>query len=329
MRALVYTAPRHVELQDLPRLRPAAGECEIAVSAAGICGLDRAAFLGRSRIAVPPVVLGHELIGRLSNGRRVVVNPLIACGRCASCRAGAPNLCSDWRLLGVNPTPGCFAEFVTFPRAQVHEIPGDLADKRAILAEPLANIVHLLRLAAPQPGLRIGIVGAGLMGSLALLAGLRLGVREALVAEPDGARRAAALQMGAALAFDPAASASREEAVSFTSSGLELVIDACGSGDARRLAFHLSRPGGMVALLGMAQPRSALDFGAAIRKEQRVLMSFGYTPADFERSLELLIAGAIDLDPWIDELPLEDGRKAFEQVCGAPGGPLKMMLRVA
>ena len=49
------------------------------------------------------------------------------------------------------------------------------------MAEPLANIVHLFRIAAPAPFFRMGIVGGGTMGSLALLAARRLGVREILV----------------------------------------------------------------------------------------------------------------------------------------------------
>jgi threonine dehydrogenase-like Zn-dependent dehydrogenase len=57
-------------------------------------------------------------------------------------------------------------------------------------------------------------------------------------------------------------------------------------------------------------------------------MSFGYTPADFRRSLDLLAAGEIDLRPWTAEMPLEDGQKAFEKMTGLRGDTLKMVLRV-
>ena len=52
MRALVYTAPRQVTLKELARPRPAAGECEIAVNAAGICGSDLSGFLGAAVTAL-------------------------------------------------------------------------------------------------------------------------------------------------------------------------------------------------------------------------------------------------------------------------------------
>ncbi len=123
MRALVYTAPRRLNVKDCPRPYPAAGEVEIAVTAAGICGTDIAGFLGRSRHRTPPLILGHELVGRTPQGQRVVVDPVIGCGHCAYCRTGQKNLCASLRLLGMDPLPGCFAEFVAVPRPQVYEIP--------------------------------------------------------------------------------------------------------------------------------------------------------------------------------------------------------------
>jgi threonine dehydrogenase-like Zn-dependent dehydrogenase len=161
MRALVYTAPRRLIVEEYPRPQPAAGEVEIAVTAAGICGADISGFLGLSRRRTPPLIFGHELVGRTRKGQRVVVDPLMGCGRCGECLRGARNLCRGLRLLGMDRMAGCFAEFVSVPDSQVHEIPDDLDDARAVFAEPLANIVHLFRLAAPPPFFCMGIVGAG------------------------------------------------------------------------------------------------------------------------------------------------------------------------
>jgi 2-desacetyl-2-hydroxyethyl bacteriochlorophyllide A dehydrogenase len=326
MRALVYTAPLQVVIEDYPRPHPAAGEVEIAVAVAGICGADISGFMGRSRRRTPPLILGHELVGRTPDGRRVVADPLVSCGRCADCLDGRENLCGSLRLLGMDRMAGCFAEFVSVSESQVYEIPDDLDDARAVLAEPLANIVHLFRLAAPPPPFRMGIVGAGMMGSLALKLALHMGIREVLVEDVDEVRLAAVRQMGATLAVN--SETGRNEARSFAGRGLDLVLDASGEERARQAAFELCRPGGTVVLLGMAKERSELDFGVSIRKEHRVLMSFGYTPVDFRRSLELLVAGEIDLTPWTAELPLEAGQEAFEKMTGSRGDTLKMMLRV-
>ncbi|MGA2807458.1 MAG: alcohol dehydrogenase catalytic domain-containing protein [Terracidiphilus sp.] len=329
MRALVYTAPRQVALEDRPRPLPAPGECEIAVRAAGLCGSDISGFLGHSRRRVPPLVLGHELVGHTGDGRRVVANPLVSCGRCTACLSGAQNLCSSWKLLGLDRTEGCYQEFVSLPETQIYAIPDDLSDARAIAVEPLANIVHLFRIAAPLPFFRMGIVGGGTMGSLALLTALRLGVREVLVQDVSEIRLATVRKMGATLAVNTATEEGRAEASRFAGPGLDLVLDASGITAARQAAFDICRPGGLVVLLGMGQERSEIDFISSIRKEHRVAMSFAYTPGDFERALKLLTAGEIDLSPWTVEMPLEDGQQAFDKMTTAPGDTLKMMLRVS
>lgn len=328
MRALVYAAPHTMVMEDRPRPSAAAGEVEIAIASAGICGSDISGFLGHSRRRIPPLVLGHELVGRTLDGRRVVANPLVSCGRCTACLSGAQNLCNSWRLLGMDRIPGCYAEFVAIPETQVYEVPDSLPDIRAVLAEPLANIVHLFRIAAPLPFFRMGIVGGGTMGALALLTALRLGVREVLVQDVSEARLAVVRSMGATLAIHAATEEGRAEARKFAGFGLDLVLDASGSDAARQAAFDLCRPGGLVVLLGMAKERSEIDFITSIRKEHRVAMSFAYTPVDFERSLALLKAGEIDLTPWTKELPLEEGQQAFDIMTSSPGDTLKMLLRV-
>jgi len=329
MRALVYTAPRQVVLDDCPRPLPAVGESEIAVDAAGICGSDISGFLGCSRSRIPPIVLGHELVGRTSYGRRVVANPLICCGHCMACLSGRQNLCSHWRLLGLGQTPGCFAQFVVVPDTQIYEIPDDLSDARALIVEPLANIVHLFGIAAPLPFFRLGIVGCGTMGSMALLMAKRLGVREILVQDVKDEGVDVARKMGATLAVNVSSDEGRTEARRFASDGLDLVLDASNDGAARQTAFDLCRPGGLVVLLGMSQERSEVDFAASIRKEQRIAMSFAYTPLDFERSLTLLKDGDIDLTPWTVEMPLDQGQQAFERMTSVPRETLKMILRVS
>jgi 2-desacetyl-2-hydroxyethyl bacteriochlorophyllide A dehydrogenase len=228
----------------------------------------------------------------------------------------------------MDKTPGCYAEFVAIPETQVYEISDDLSDARAVTVEPLANIVHLFRIAVPLPFFRLGIVGAGTMGSLAVLTARRLGVREVLVQDVNEVRLVTIRKMGATLAVNVSTEQGREESRRFAGQGLDLVLDASGTSAARQAAFDLCRPGGLVVLLGMRQKRSEIDFVTSIRKEHRVAMSFGYTPADFERSLALLTSGEVDLGPWTAEMPLEEGQRAFDRMTTAPGDTLKMVLRV-
>jgi 2-desacetyl-2-hydroxyethyl bacteriochlorophyllide A dehydrogenase len=329
MRALVYTAPGRVELEDQPRPSPHAGETEIAIEVAGICGSDISGFLGHSALRRPPLVLGHELVGRTPNGNRVVANPLISCGHCDACISGAQNLCSSWKLLGLGSTPGSFAEYVALPESQIYPIPDSLSSDHAILAEPLANIVHLYRIVSPSPFFRLAIVGAGTMGALALSAGLRIGARDVLAIDINDQRLQTMRELGASSAINVSEAEGLAEAAKVAGRGFDVVIDASGSTAARQTAFDLCRPGGQVVLLGMGAQKSEVNFVASIRKEHRVVMSFAYTPADFRRSLELLIGNEINLRRWTRRMPLEHGQQAFEQMTHKPGDSLKMMLEVA
>lgn len=325
MRALVYTTPGRVEMQERPRPPVVAGDEEIAIQVAGVCGSDISGFLGHSALRKPPLVLGHELVGRRRDGRRVVANPLVSCGHCNACISGRQNLCDSWKLLGLGTTPGTFAEYVALPSAQVYEVPDSITFEQAILAEPLANIVHMLRIVAPPPFFRFAIVGAGTMGALALLASLRIGARDVLAVDVNDERLAIMRQLGA---FAVVNVSGPEKANSAAGRGYDVVLDASGSAAARQMAFDLCRPGGQVVLLGMGTQRSEVNFVTSIRKEHRVVMSFAYTPGDFQRSLDLLIAGEINLTPWTVRMPLERGQEAMERMSRNPGAALKMMLEV-
>jgi len=329
MRALVYTSPGKVEMQDRPRPTLQTGEEEVAVEFAGVCGSDISGFLGHSALRKPPLVLGHELVGRLGDGRRVVANPLLSCGRCTRCLSGAQNLCDSWKLLGLGTTPGSFAEYVALPGAQLYDVPDSLTREQAILAEPLANIVHLFRIASPPAFFQMAIVGAGTMGALALSGGILIGAREVLVVDVNEQRLETMRKLGAAAAVSVASPEGCAHAQSVAGRGYDVVIDASGSVEARQMAFDLCRPGGQVVLLGMATQRSEINFVTSIRKEHRVVMSFAYTPADFRRSLDLLIAGEVDLQPWTVCMPLERGQEALDKMSHHPGVSLKMMLQVA
>jgi 2-desacetyl-2-hydroxyethyl bacteriochlorophyllide A dehydrogenase len=328
MRALVYTAPGRVEMEERPRPAVLPGQEEISIQVAGVCGSDISGFLGHSALRRPPLVLGHELVGRRQDGRRVVANPLISCGHCDACIAGTQNLCESWKLLGLGTTPGTFAEYVALPSSQIYEVPDSLSVEQAILAEPLANIVHMFRMVSPPPFFRFAIVGAGTMGALALLAAVRVGARESLAVDVNEQRLATMQKLGASAVIKVSQDGDLQ-AHQGAGRGFDVVLDASGSAPARQMAFDLCRPGGQVVLLGMGAQRSELNFVASIRKEHRVVMSFAYTPVDFRRSLDLLIAGEVNLTPWTVRMPLERGQEAMDRMSHNPGVALKMIMEVA
>ena len=130
MKALVYTQPNEVQLQDQPDPILQTGEVILQIEAVGICGSDMHAYHGHDPRRKPGLVLGHEFCGKILEsavpsfevGQRVTGNPLITCGVCDYCVQGRDNLCSHRTMVGMT-RPGAFAQRMSIPAASLIEIP--------------------------------------------------------------------------------------------------------------------------------------------------------------------------------------------------------------
>ncbi len=335
MRALVYTRPGTLELQSWPDVEPAAGQALLKVEGVGVCGSDLAGFEGRSSRRVPPLILGHEVVGtvletsgtgRIRPGDRVVANPLQSCGSCPFCATGHDNLCENWRLLGMDREQGGFAERVAVAEANLHPIPAEMPLERAVMVEPLANSVHLMGLAGAGRFQSMVIVGGGAQGILALMLARYLGHRHIAVVETSEERRGVAASLGASLVVDPR----RDDGVAIVrewmASGVDIAVEAVGLDATRRTAVSVVRKGGTVIMLGLHDQTSGIEFATVVRSEIRLLGSFAYTARDFARSLQLLMDGGLDPSPWVRVRPLTDGQRTFEDILKRPDATLKYVL---
>ncbi|MGH1590260.1 zinc-dependent alcohol dehydrogenase [Methylobacterium phyllosphaerae] len=146
MKALIYTGPNALIVDDVPVPVPGAGEALVRVEAVGICGSDMHAYHGHDARRPAPLILGHEAAGRVVEGpragARVAVNPLVTCGRCPACESGRTHLCPSRQILSMPPRPGAFADYVCVPEKSLVPIPDALSTTHAALAEPLAVAYH-------------------------------------------------------------------------------------------------------------------------------------------------------------------------------------------
>ena len=89
MKALVYTGTEKLEYKDFNNPNLINEESIIKVTASGICGSDMHAYHGKDERRIPPLILGHEVSGIIEEGsekgKKVVLNPLITCGKCEYC----------------------------------------------------------------------------------------------------------------------------------------------------------------------------------------------------------------------------------------------------
>jgi threonine dehydrogenase-like Zn-dependent dehydrogenase len=127
----------------------------VEVVACGLCGSD----VEKLDAAHAGAVLGHEVVARLADGRRVALVHHSSCGDCGECRAGHESLCEAFSTPTIRP--GGFAERV---RAQGWvDLPDAIDDARATMVEPLACVIRGARLV---PLGRALIVGHGFIGHL-------------------------------------------------------------------------------------------------------------------------------------------------------------------
>ena len=320
MKALVYLGPRRMELQDVPDPTPEPGDVRVRVRATAICGSDLHGFREASPRRVPPLVMGHEVVGDVDEigddadpaleGSRVVAMPVVVCGTCARCLEGRSNLCPHRRLMGMS-FPGAFAEAFTIPATQVLEVPDALADEPGSLAEPLANAIHSIERSV-SPGDAVLVIGAGPIGLFAA----RMAVLEGAVRTFVVDKLTDRLSLVAALGAEPLAAEGAADAIAEATSGagVDVVIDAVGLPSTWELGLSAVRFGGRIEAIGLGALEGSLAYQSLITKGVTVVGSYACLPADFERALHLLVSGDVDVGPWITCLPLAEGQTAFESL---------------
>jgi len=327
VKALVYTAPRALAWRQEPEPSPRPGEARVAVEAVGICGSDLHGWLGHDARRVPPLILGHEACGRILDGpragRRVVLNPLVVCGRCAACVSGRTNLCPGRQLIGM-ARPGAFAERISLPEHNLLDVPEGLSSAHAALTEPCGTAVHALGLAdralrEPSAG-RALVLGAGSVGLLTALLLAARGWPEVVLSELIPARRASAATQPGLRVLDPAAEAPGGAA-------FDLVVDAVGATATRTTACEAVRPGGVIVHIGLAEDRGGLDMRRLTLAEVALLGCYTYSHQDLEVALAALASGELGDLAWVEERPLADGARAFEDLLAGRLPAAKVVLR--
>ncbi len=99
------------ELMDLPEPVPGRGQIQVRVSTCGISRTELDEIEGRVSPSRFPMVLGHEIVGRVERlgpgagkfrkGDRVGISWINwACGRCSFCLKGEENLCDRAKWTG-------------------------------------------------------------------------------------------------------------------------------------------------------------------------------------------------------------------------------------
>ena len=276
---------------DPPSL-PDEGWARVRPRLAGICGSDLATVDATASpwfdpLVSFPFVPGHEVVGDLDDGRRVVVEPVLGCEArailplCAGCAAGDLGRCRNIAFGHLRPglqtgyctdTGGGWSLALAAHATQLHAVPDDMADPAAVMVEPAACAIRgALRGGAGGDDV-VAVIGAGTLGLCAVAALHRwVAPRRLLVAAKHGEQRRLAHDLGATDVVEPAGltRAVRRATGSLAvggggdggeahglgsmqlTGGADVVVDCVGSAASLGQALSVVRPGGRIVMVGM------------------------------------------------------------------------------
>jgi Threonine dehydrogenase and related Zn-dependent dehydrogenases len=284
-----------VETVDTPKAGP--NEVLVRSTVVGICGSDMHAAHGRHPFMSLPFWPGHEVVGVVQStgegvdadlaGRRVVVEPNLACGHCDQCLAGRYNICATLDVFGCQ-TPGGMTDAFTIAADRVIPLPDDLDDDWAALIEPLSTPVHAVRRAGDLNGKRVVVIGAGPIGLFTAIAALDAGAAKVVVADLLESKRARAERLGAHGSFDSSAPDAAEQAVAALGGKAHVVFDCVSRESTVALAIAALDKGGSLMTVGVPAGRTLIDLDLVQDRELTIMGNLMYVRDDVLHAIELL-----------------------------------------
>jgi len=311
MQAAVWKGKHQIEVLEWRMQELSAGEVRVQVKCCGICGTDQHIYHGYpgSAAVTPPLVLGHELAGEVTEigdnvtnlkvGDRISIDPNIYCGACEFCRSSRPHLCDQLQAIGVTRDGG-MGEFCVAPAANCYRIPNEMSYVEAALIEPLGCVLHGIKKLELRANSTVLIIGGGFIGQLFLQLVKQQGVAKIVIIEPVEAKHERLLQLGA------------HSVITSKSARLlaDVVIECVSRPESMELAVNSARKGGQVLLFGVAAPDTRISVSPyeIFSKELRILGSF-INPDTHAEAIALVSQGIIQVESlvshrfYLDDVP--------------------------
>ena len=320
MKAAIFRAPgKPLEIVEMARPVPQAGELLLRVGGCGICGTDLHAV--NSEWWPRDLVLGHEIAGTVAElgpgvrgieaGTKVVAMPQITCGSCDPCRRDDIDHCENVKYLGNDAgVHGGYAEYVIVGAKDVVALPADADLAIAAAMQPMAFAWETVRSLPPKPQMRALIIGGGPIG-LGIAQWCRFyGMTHVVVSERNPARQAAAVAMGATMVID--AAAEPDTMASYqkrTGARPDVIFEAVGLPGMIQYCIDMADPQTLIVAAGYCQSEDTIHPHKACEKRIKIIFPYYHGIDAFREMVPLIAQGRIDPSPMItqrislDELP--------------------------
>jgi threonine dehydrogenase-like Zn-dependent dehydrogenase len=317
--------------KPMPKVRP--GWALIRVRLAGICNTDVEILRGYHAFRGTP---GHEFVGEVVDvagvssrvrkrwlGKRVAGEINVACSAygnkpvCDFCKRDLKTHCARRTVLGIVAHDGAFAEYLTLPLENLHLVPANVSDEKAVFIEPLAAACQILDQLDIREFPSAAVLGDGKLAQLIAMvlhaAGLRVTLYGKHANKVALARRSG---IGAKQVRGDASDLRRVK------ENYRLVVEATSSLTGLALAQQMTEPRGTLLLKSTFHGAAPVETWPFVVKEITVV---GSRCGPFAKALSLLRSGKVDPTPLISRtFVLADAPKAI--VHAQKRGVMKVLL---
>ena len=332
MKAVRMYKPGDLRVEDVEKPKMMDDEAMVKVRAVGLCGSDipRALVYGAH---VSPITIGHEFSGEIEAvgknvknfkpGDRVVVPPLIPCGKCEWCQKGIYSLCEDYDYYG-SRRDGALAEYVSVKESNLLRVPEGVSYEDAATLDPCANAYHGLMRGGFKEGDSVCVCGTGPIGLFAAQYAKLCGASQVIAVDVWDEKLNIAKKVGADVTINSLNEDPVEAVKKATDGkGANLVIDFSGVPAAQKQCILMASKMGRVVFLGISHKGldlSEKEVDTIMRSQLGVIGSWNsftkpYPGEDWTESLKMFgERGMTARDIISHRLPLDDCPGIFDKI---------------
>ena len=341
MKALVLEEYNQLTYKEMPEPQFGPDDVLVQVKASGICGSDVHGMDGSTGRRIPPLIMGHEAAGIITQvgsdvkkyhpGQRVTFDSTVYCGKCFFCRRGDINLCDHRRVLGVSCDEyrrhGTFAEYIAVPQHIIYPLPEKINFEQSAMVEPCSVAFHAVAITPLALNDTAIVVGAGIIGLLVIQTLRTSGCGPIIAVDLNPVRLELAHQLGADIGLNPAGDDVVAMIKKMTGNrGADAAFDAVGINASLKTALNSLRKGGALTLIGNLKPEVDLALQTVVTGEITIQGSCA-SRGDYPACLDMIARGAIDVDSLISATaPLSDGAQWFDRLYQKEQGLIKVIL---
>lgn len=313
---------------DFQRREPGAFDVAIEILFCGVCHSDLHTARGEWDGTMYPVVPGHEIVGRVAStggavtrfrpGDLVAVGCMVdSCRTCGSCREGLEQYCENGAVYTYNSpdtaldgwTYGGYSNRIVVTEDFVLRLPAGM-DPAAAAPLLCAGITTWspLRTWETRPGARVGVVGLGGLGHMAVKLACAMGAEVVLFTTSPG-KADDAVRLGATevVVSRDRAAMKRQRA------RLDFVLDTVAVPHDLNAYLDTLRRDGTLCLVGIpSEPHPAPSAGKLVNQRRRLAGSSIGGIAETQEMLDFCASHGLAAD--IELIPIQQINEAYERM---------------